>query len=451
MNSKLSVILAGVLGLAGIVLLIDRTGTDSSDPELSTRTPREGGGPPRRQGRSAEERMSYLKSLPGLDLNSAPSFASIESQVRGLTNDQIHQLLEENTSHEGLSGWLRSALWAELGRRNDRESFEMLLGQLGKEDDGPGAFASDQAVFAFIRGRTESLKEFDETVDDIVDDIGVFAKKTKSHHWMSKAISVFFDKLARMDHELAWDLASGPCFEEGFEGVLAGFHDPGQTAAISGFVGALSSQEQVQSYFEEWEGVLDTPTYRKAYEAYQKQIHSHLSGFIAVPPEERMLSNALASLARFDPEKALAWLKENEMNPEKPDYNRIHGMWRQLATEHPQEALEILAREEYADARRANLSWLLIEDFSLTPDAIAATPEASHQVQILGDVIRSAASNHVKDFMPTPEGPNRLPNFQERYDDILEAIELGTHSDKQKERLQVRLEKEFQGKLNSEE
>jgi hypothetical protein len=65
-------------------------------------------------------------------------------------------------------------------------------------------------------------------------------------------------------------------------------------------------------------------------------------------------------------------------------------------------------------------------------------------------VIWSAGSDHVNDFFPTPEGPNRLPNFQQRYDFLIEGIEQGTFPEKQKESLLKSLENEFKGKLGAE-
>ncbi|MEJ6642895.1 MAG: hypothetical protein QNL33_06525 [Akkermansiaceae bacterium] len=273
-----------------------------------------------------------------------------------------------NESHEGLSGWLRSALWAELGRRNDRAAFERRLSSAGSDEAGGASFANDQALFAFIRGRSESLEDFDDSVDAVIEDIGTLAAKTSSGHWRSKAVSELFRKLARMDYGAAWDLVQEPCLNEQLRAEVPGLFNSNQTAATTGFFRALSSEKLVMTYLGEWERVLELPEVKKNYESYQAQLNSRLSGDIAIPPEE----------------------------------------------------------------------------------VIRETPSASHQTQILQSVIWSAGSDHVNDFFPTPEGPNRLPNFQQRYDFLIEGIEQGTFPEKQKESLLKSLENEFKGKLGAE-
>ena len=414
MNSKMAVLFAGALVAGGVFVAMNSK--DPGGEEEVLLSERSGGAAGSRTERRAldlsEKALRFLQSVPDFDLNNPPTFAEIKARTGDLTIEQIEALLAEHTSHEGLTGWLRSALWAEQGRRNDRGAFELLLSQLEKADDWLGVFANDQALFAYIRGRTESQEAFDDSVDAVIEDIGTLAGKTHSGHWRSGAVSRLFEKLGRMDHEAAWDLVQEPCLNEQLHADVPGLFESSETAASAGFFRGLSSEQLVAKYLGEWERVLELPEVAQSYENYKTQITSTLSGFVPIPPEEVIISNALASLARFNPEAALSWLADHEAAPEKPDYNRIHGMWRQLATNYPERALEIFEEEKYSDPRRAHIGWLLSQDFSAVPDAITETPKASHQTQILHSVISSAGSNHVNDFFPTPEGPNRLPNFQ---------------------------------------
>jgi hypothetical protein len=449
MNLKLALLLAGALVVGGV--FVTMKSEDAGDEEAALLGERDERVSSSRGERrildSSEKALRFLRSVPEMDLDNAPSFAEIQGRTGDLTLEQIEELLAANESHEGLSGWLRSALWAELGRRNDRATFERLLSSAGSDETGGASFANDQALFAFIRGRSESLKEFDDSVDVVIEDIGTLAAKSNSGHWRSKAVSELFEKLAKLDHEAAWELVQEPCLNEQLRAEVPGLFDNNQTAATTGFFRALSSEKLVRDYLGEWERVLELPEVRKNYESYRFQIDSSLSGFIAIPPEEVIISNALASLARFDPEAAVAWLAEHEPDPEKPDYNRIHGMWRALAENYPERALEIFGEEKYLDARRMNIGGVLEKDFSLVPEVITGTPKASHQVQILQSVMSSAGSAHVNDFFPTPEGPNRLPNFQERYDFLLEGIHQGAYPERQREQFLERLEQTFEGKL----
>ena len=452
MNSKLALLLAGALVVGGVFVAIKARGPGGEEaaPAGERNVGASGSRTERRALNPSEKALRFLKSVPGMDLSHAPTFAEIQARTGDLTLEQIEELLAENESHEGLSGWLRSALWAELGRRNDRAAFERLLSSAGSEGAIGSSFAKDQALFGFIRGRSEGLEEFDESVDAVIEDLGTLAAKTNSGHWRARAVSELFEKLGRMDSEAAWELVQEPCLEEHLHAEVPGLFDNSQTAATTGFFRSLSSEKAVLTYLGEWERILELPEVKKSYENYKEQITSSFSGFVPIPAEEVIIANALASLARFNPEAALTWLTEHEADPEKPDYNRIHGMWRALAENSPERALEIFAEEKYVGARRANIGWVLSGGFSLVPEVITGTPKASHQTQILHSVISSAGSNHVNDFFPTPEGPNRLPDLQQRYDLLAEGINRGTYPEKQKESLLGSLEREFKGKLGAE-
>lgn len=452
MNSKMAVLFAGALVAGGVFVAMNSK--DPGGKEEVSLSERSGGAAGSRTERLAldlsEKALRFLQSVPDFDLNNPPTFAEIQARTKDLTIEQIEELLAEHPSHEGLTGWLRSALWAELGRRNDRASFERLLKTPEGLKRGESSFARDQAVFAFLRGRVEQMTGFDENRDTIIEDINKLSSRGSGPHWQTGAVAGLFSKLVRLDHKAAWDLIQSNDLSETLLAEGVDLFASKQNSAVVGFFRALPSEALVTSYFEEWGNILELPTVTKSYEDYKKQISSSFSGWVSIPPEEVIISNALASLARFNPEAALSWLADHEADPEKPDYNRIHGMWRQLATNYPEQALEIFAEEKYSDPRRANIGWLLSQDFSAVTDAITETPKASHQTQILHSVISSAGSNHVNDFFPTPEGPNRLPNFQQRHDFLLEAINRGTYHEKQKESLLGSLEREFKGKLGAE-
>lgn len=296
----------------------------------------------------------------------------------------------------------------------------------------------------------ENLSGFDDNLDSVLEDLNNFASVRDSGYWRSPAVTRLFSRLTQIDPEAAWDLAHKNSLDDKLHDSIPGLVDNRLVSSLTGFFRVLPSEELASSYLKKWQSALETPEAKKAYDTYQQQMSSNLSGFIAIPPEETIISQAVASLARFNPEAAVTWLKEHEPNPDKPDYNRIHGMWRQLATNYPEQALEIFAQEEYLDPRRANIGWMIQSDHSLLPDAVAQTEKASHQVQIIQNVLMSAGSNHVKDFFPTPEGLNRLPNFQQRYDYLVEAINLGTYPERQKESLLKSLNREFRHKLGTE-
>jgi len=61
--------------------------------------------------------------------------------------------------------------------------------------------------------------------------------------------------------------------------------------------------------------------------------------------------------------------------------------------------------------------------------------------------VHGVDSIHERDLFPAPGLPNRLPNFQERYECLLEAVESGNFRDSKKQSLLRSLYQEFRHKL----
>jgi len=445
--------IAGILLLGTIYILNSGSSQSEDNPESSDTSPRTSKRTTSTRSESPEKSLRYLKSIPAMDVNNPLPFSEIQRRTRDLSLEEIQALLAEHTSHYSTTGWLRSALWAELGHRNHRQSFDELLANLDGKDPGTAAFANDQAAFAFLRGRSESLTSIDGA-NSVFEDINTLAAGTQSRHWQSRTIAHLFKKLASIDHQAAWELTQkSPLTETEHAGHigLIGLIDTSQTSALNGFFHSLPSEKLARQYLEKWQPALETPEARKAYQTYQTQLNSRSSGFIVTPPNETIISHALSALARFDPDAATEWLTKHQADPEKPDYNRAHSVWRQLATHHPDDALEIFSRPENIDIRRSSIGWLIENDYSLLPDIISQTDNARHQSQIIQSILSSSGSDHVKDFFPTPEGPNRLPNFQQRHKFLLEAINLGTYPERQREIHLKSLAREFKSKLSPDE
>lgn len=64
--------------------------------------------------------VSRLRSLREIRASDAPDFETVESWTRSISKKVLLELIEENWSdpYEGLTGWLRCALFAEWGRRD---------------------------------------------------------------------------------------------------------------------------------------------------------------------------------------------------------------------------------------------------------------------------------------------------------------------------------------------
>ena len=169
MNIRFFISLALILLIGGAIIALRKHTFRENPPPAGPRTTSNTPDPGSKRGLKniAAKNLQTLQEIPNLNLSSAPTFSSIESRTRRLTIAQIEALLDEHTSHEGLAGWLRSALWAELGRRNHRRLFDKLVASLAGGQSGTSSFATDQALFAFLRGRAEMLNSFDDSLSSI--------------------------------------------------------------------------------------------------------------------------------------------------------------------------------------------------------------------------------------------------------------------------------------------
>jgi hypothetical protein len=272
MKSVIALIFAAALLIAGAIIILTKDdpapdeGPKSTQVHSQTSTSRSA----RPARPSSEKPFRFLKSLPSLPLSEAPGFAQVQARTKNLSIEQIQTLLAENTSHEGLSGWLRSALWAELGLRNHRKSFEKIIARLKGLEDNGASFASDQEIFAFLRGRTESLTAFDPSVSSLFEDLDTLISTKRTGHWHTRTYEHLFHKLALLDHATAWKLTQDHVLD--LDTDLPGLITNSLSSKLAGFFSCLPTEELATGYIEKWQPALETPEVRKAYEIHQTQI-----------------------------------------------------------------------------------------------------------------------------------------------------------------------------------
>ena len=101
------------------------------------------------------------------------------------------------------------------------------------------------------------------------------------------------------------------------------------------------------------------------------------------PGDEYVAAGAALALAEHDVEGAVAWLSTHGPGDDADRRSRTYEMLREWAGAHPAEALRLI------------------------------------------DSMLELDSNSELDCFPAPGLPTRLPNFQERYECLLEAVEAG--------------------------
>ena len=69
------------------------------------------------------------------------------------------------------------------------------------------------------------------------------------------------------------------------------------------------------------------------------------------------------------------------------------------------------------------------------------------RIETLSSEISSLGSSWVRDIFPAPGGPNRLPEFERRYEEILAAVEAGDFKPEQREKILNSVHGEFANKV----
>ena len=406
---------------------------------------------PSRTKHTPETAAQYFKTFATLDYNHAPTFAELEFRAKHLTDEQLYLFLEELDPTANFASWLRSALWAELGRRNDPGALELLIRQA--DDKEFSIDAREQAAFAYFRGRLESLGTFEDIRDQLIPHLNIFKDHKGTHGWRSRTTKALFKKLASLDPEAAWEIVkqtSSPEHSDTPKSLRFTFGD--NQSPLIGFFQGLESHDLVQTYLTEWQPTVESAGYLQAYKKYREPSPNISRSFRIhkLPPsEETLISNTLASLARFDPKGALDWLLFHELDPQNPDYQRQTKMWQTHAQDFPSEAMQLLSNPAFSKHHFEIAATLGKHNLSLAPDLISALGQYSEtQGRVLNRVISHAASNNTIDKFPEPDRHNRIFNFQERHDQMLEAIELSNLPPEKKEGFRQVVAKEFHGKLN---
>ena len=445
LNLPSALIALALLGLSSFLIVREDSPSEDAPQPLPTQTSRQF-----RTKHTPESALRYLKSFPSLDYNHAPSFSELESRTKHLSDLQLYLLLEELDPTANFAIWLRSALWAELGRRGHPDALKLLITQADSKDFSIDA--RDQAAFAYFRGRLEALDTFEGIRDELIPDLNIFKDNKGTHDWRPRTTKALFKKLATLNPEAAWEIVNQTNSPEhsdtpkSLRFTFGDIHSP-----FMGVFQGLESHDLVQTYLAEWQPAVESPEYRKKYENYRTPQGEPTRSFriYRLPPyEEALISNTLSSLARFDPKGSLDWLLLHRLQPEQADHQRLANLWQTHAQESPTEARQLLTDPAFSKHHFEIAATIGKHNFSLAPDLISSLTQYSEtQGRVLNRLISHSASNNTIDKFPQPDRHNRIPNYQERHDQMLEAIEVSNLPPEKKEGFRQAVAKEFANKI----
>ena len=416
------------------------TATGGDDPAVildskTARRPRPGTGRASPELSSAEA-VTRLRNLMGQQPSSSHRFETVERWVGHLGDADLQELIGELGIEEyaGLTGWVRCALYAEWARRDPKAA-------LARAEELPDSgdhrnYAVQQVLFSVLRGWAES------------DPKAALAERKRLVSRLGSASSVLtnfiFQELARRDPEAEWQRYSN------YSGPLKAF-----------FMG-LDGKESVMHYLDRWdreqwssgEAQQKFADYKiqvdKAHKALMAGNRGRSATYAPVPKpgDEYVAAGAALALAEHDVEGAVAWLSTHGPGDDADRRSRTREMLREWATAHPAEALKLIEEDRLQSYTRSLAYAAIMGDPGIATAVMRAMDDHGERERAgaLQD-LHGVDSNHVIDFFPAPGLPNRLPNFQERYECLLEAVEAGNFRPGEKVNLLRNLHQNFRHKV----
>ena len=151
-----------------------------------------------------------------------------------------------------------------------------------------------------------------------------------------------------------------------------------------------------------------------------------LSPPVQKPDAEYVAAGAALALAEHDVEGAVTWLSTHGPGDDTDRRSRTYEMLSEWATAHPVEALKLIEEDRLQSYTGSLATAAIMGDPGIATAVMQGMGDHRERERAgaLQDV-HGLDSNHMLDFFPAPGLPNRLPNFQERYECLLEAVEAG--------------------------
>ena len=283
--------------------------------------------PPAADKNTREAKAAFRKlavSGPG----QAPDFQTVESVAGALASEDLLSLIAEfrGSMHDSIEGWMRAALWAEIGRREPALGEEELRRRFPKDNkpfqpgdpfsgEAPPSEAdleayreawreytameeeANLAAFAYFRGRIETCDPTGPDLEQLIRSFASMAESISNEGWSSRVDEVLFRKLSSNDPEMTWNLLPG----RDRESPLTRHRDFFLYPSYQGFFDGLDTPEEVLRYVERlpahWESA-EVRTYHAMNFPDPEQWEYRANGISAI---------AANSLARFDLPAATRW------------------------------------------------------------------------------------------------------------------------------------------------
>lgn len=446
MKRLLMVVVGGLLIAAVLIILVELLGlAKGGEKKVRDAAPAEKqssskSGRASRPDVSPKDAVRELKGFLRDGPVSGYRFEDIERLARGLSDADLHDLIGQVGFEDwvGMPGWIRSALYAEWGRREPgalEELKALTEGKTGQESTGV-----NQALYSFFRGKIEREAVTKEVASAIMADLVEVVGKPSYLGWTGMATRELYSAFAQNDPEAAW------------QALPVASENPQQLpniriAALKGVFRGVDTVEEAREYIGRWQAEWRTPEAIRAHDSYHENI-MRVSFHIPEPPLEKVGEEAALALAQFGLREAEQWLNENAPGNDSRLGTRRYSLQYAWATHNPDEALALLSNPEYADAHHGLSSGILFADSTRAVEVGEALGATRARQTSLGSAVTHGAHNMMSDAYPGPDSISRLPNYRERYDALREAVRVGGFSDRDQSRMLDQLERGFQEALS---
>lgn len=382
-----------------------------------------------RGGSTEFDAARRLRQLIDAGPAQSPGFEAIESIAARLGDGNLAALRSATATArpDSLAAWVRCAVFAEIARRDPARAMEWLttseelfhydewgLRQAwfstfrGMARTDPAAAMEGLDKFAGAGNRTGRVIGADEI--DNLDDYMHFISRDDT--WRLQAAAEVFAQLARDDPGAAW--AAVP-----EEVDITGQRD----AALQGFFRGLQGGDEVRLFVARWEAGLHAVELVLESLLESRANGPRISNPGARPRRETVTVQAALALEAVQPGAGRAWFRGANSGGITVEQQAQAAFFDGFARVYPQRALAVL--EEDAAAGSTLLGAFLRHHPDRAAESFAHVDDPNERYEETLSAISNAAFLRLEDLFPAPGRSNRLPDWQQRYEDLLLVVDAG--------------------------
>ena len=207
-------------------------------------------------------------------------------------------------------------------------------------------------------------------------------------------------------------------------------------ATLEGFFRGVSGEDDLRVFVARWEAGLHAVELVLESSIEGSAMAPRISDPGARPRRETITVQAALALEAVQPGAGLEWFHSANSGGISVEQRAQAAFFDDFAREYPQRALAVI--EDAAAAGSSLLGAFLRHHPDRAAEAFALVDAPNERYKETISAISNAAFLQLEDLFPTPGRSNRLPDWQQRYEDLLLVVDAGGFDPEQEANL-VRL------------